>query len=123
MIAECLIEFLTRFFLNEKENFLRQFVAEFQYLNAQVPFKAREQINLVISQDERIEHVEANLKELYEKHLLEDNSWRLATSSHLDYANKTLERSLMAHIYYHAMFPNDEADALRDEYYLISLDS
>lgn len=47
--------------------------------------------------------------------------WRFATPENLDYAKKSLERALMAHIYVFALYPNGEADHCRDEVFCKSM--
>uniref|UniRef100_A0A915EB59 VPS9 domain-containing protein n=1 Tax=Ditylenchus dipsaci TaxID=166011 RepID=A0A915EB59_9BILA len=103
--AECLLEILVRFFLEGKDLFLRQFVHDFRCLKAQ---------------DERTKTVEQALRFLNERFYIEP-MWRFATSDNLDYAQKCLERSLMAHVYKFAMFPNGDADHSRDAIFYKSI--
>lgn len=42
--------------------------------------------------------------------------WRCATSENFEYARKSMERALMAHVYIFALYPNGDADHCRDEY-------
>lgn len=53
--------------------------------------------------------------------LLSEPMWRFATLENLDYAKRSLERALMAHIYAFALYPNGEADHCRDEVFCKSM--
>lgn len=104
LIGECLTEVLVRFYLEKYENLIVQFMADFQSLKAQ---------------DERMDSVEKTLAFLYGE-MSNDPIWELASPERIAYAKKSLERSLMAHIYNYALYPNGEVDQCRDGYVVIA---
>jgi hypothetical protein len=105
LTGECLIEVLVRFYLEKKEQILRRFIHDFQSLKAN---------------DEKTDAVERAMRHLCDRMLVEP-IWRGATSENLEYARKSLERSLMAQIYIFALYPNGDADQSRDEVFFKSL--
>uniref|UniRef100_A0A158Q7R7 Ras-GAP domain-containing protein n=1 Tax=Elaeophora elaphi TaxID=1147741 RepID=A0A158Q7R7_9BILA len=98
LISECLVDMLVRFYLEERETELRDFIAEFQTLKAQ---------------DERTDGVERALNSLYER-LPHEKIWRFANAERISFVKKSVERSLMAQLYVYALYPNGEADQSRD---------
>ncbi|VDM28806.1 unnamed protein product [Toxocara canis] len=100
LTMECLVEVLVRFYLEQRDVYLRRFMADFQLLKAQ---------------DERTDAVERTLAMLNARLPLEP-MWKHADAEMLAYARKSLERSLMAQIYVLALYPNGEADQCRDRY-------
>ncbi|KAI1716230.1 vacuolar sorting protein 9 (VPS9) domain-containing protein [Ditylenchus destructor] len=105
LTAECLIEMLVRFYLKDQDRFLHRFIHDFKMLKAQ---------------DEKTDAVDRALQFLHEQ-LLVEPMWRYATAENLEYAYRSLERALMAHIYGLVLFPNGEADHCRDEVFCKSM--
>ncbi|KHN76774.1 GTPase-activating protein and VPS9 domain-containing protein 1 [Toxocara canis] len=105
LTMECLVEVLVRFYLEQRDVYLRRFMADFQLLKAQ---------------DERTDAVERTLAMLNARLPLEP-MWKHADAEMLAYARKSLERSLMAQIYVLALYPNGEADQCRDSVFHKSL--
>uniref|UniRef100_A0AC34GLK5 RABX5 catalytic core helical domain-containing protein n=1 Tax=Panagrolaimus sp. ES5 TaxID=591445 RepID=A0AC34GLK5_9BILA len=98
LTMECLVEVLVRFYLEKNEQFIRNFVIDFQQLYVQ---------------DERTDSVDKTLQKLCDK-MIDDQIWQGAKEKHLDCARKYLERSLMGYIYHFALYPNGDADQFRD---------
>jgi hypothetical protein len=105
LTTECLVEVLVRFYLEKNEQFIRNFIVDFQQLHVQ---------------DERTDTVDKTLQKLCDK-MIDDQIWQGAKEKHLDCARKYLERSLMGYIYHFALYPNGDADQFRDEVFHKSL--
>ena len=58
--------------------------------------------------------VEQYLNTLF-RQMRQDVTWRAATEPQLEDAELFIERNVMSHIYTHAMYPNGDADMLRDQ--------
>lgn len=71
-------------------------------------------------QDEKTEAVSSALHRLYDE-LTREPMWRYAMEENLKYAQKSLERALMGHVYHFAMYPNGDADVCRDEVFFNSM--
>lgn len=99
LTGECLIEMLVRFSMERKEKFLRKFIYDFRRSRAQ---------------DERSYLVDRALNDLYDQIAVEP-TWQCLSDDNLDYVRKSMERSLMAQIYAHALYPNGDVDVCRDE--------
>jgi hypothetical protein len=99
LTGECFIEMLVRFSMERKEKFLRKFIYDFRRSRAQ---------------DERSYLVEMALNELHGQIAVE-SIWQSLSDENVEYVQKSMERSLMTHIYAHALYPNGEADCCRDE--------
>jgi hypothetical protein len=114
LTSECLVEILVRFSLQKKDQSMRQFVHDFQCLRVQVKIISTKKFLKQIIKDEKIDLVESHLRHLCGQ-LVIDPMWHFDSLENIEYARKCLERSLMAHIYMFALFPNADADYYRDE--------
>ena len=98
--SQYLIAVSMRFFLERREASLQRFVRQF--------------IETSVA-DERVSLTERFLNSLW-RQLEEDPSWALiANEEQMRLARLSVERSVISHIYRHAMYPNEEADVSRDE--------
>lgn len=66
--------------------------------------------------DERTDAVERVLASLCER-LPREKMWRFASAERIEFARRSLERSLMAQLYAYALYPNGEADHCRDRFF------
>ncbi|VDK53186.1 unnamed protein product [Anisakis simplex] len=105
LTVECLVEVLVRFYLQQRDMYVRRFINDFQLLKAQ---------------DERTDAVERALTMLYER-MPNEAMWKDADKEMLAYARKSVERSIMAQIHLIAFYPNGEADQCRDSVFHKSL--
>ncbi|CAJ0946956.1 unnamed protein product, partial [Mesorhabditis belari] len=99
LIRECVVEFLVRFYLDNHDHTQKRLLSEFSQLQLQ---------------DERTDLLHKTLKAMSLR-LAENLMWRDGSQDMLDFANKTVERVIMAQIHNIAFYPNVEADIYRDD--------
>ncbi|CAJ0960717.1 unnamed protein product, partial [Mesorhabditis belari] len=98
LTRECVVEFLIKFFLDNHGHSHTKLFDAFKQLQVQ---------------DERTDLLHKTLTSLA-KCLSESPMWKDATEEMLDFANKTVERSVMVPIHNFAFYPNLDADIHRD---------
>ncbi|XP_040577148.2 LOW QUALITY PROTEIN: GTPase-activating protein and VPS9 domain-containing protein 1 [Lepeophtheirus salmonis] len=98
--ASYLVYVVVRIFLENREKRLHHFVQEFKELT--VPDEKTALMNSFLA--------------LMNKELEHDPIWSsVCSTEQLKLSNIAIERSITSHIYFHAMYPNGEADINRDE--------
>ncbi|KAB7498638.1 GTPase-activating protein and VPS9 domain-containing protein 1 [Armadillidium nasatum] len=99
IVMTSMVNVCVRMFLEKRDESLAQFTRNFMQLT--VP-------------DEKVELVESFLGRLYSE-LERDPMWLSSSSEQLSLAQSSLERSIMSHIYIHALYPNGDGDVSRDQ--------
>uniref|UniRef100_A0A0N4Z4I3 Ras-GAP domain-containing protein n=1 Tax=Parastrongyloides trichosuri TaxID=131310 RepID=A0A0N4Z4I3_PARTI len=99
LTEDCIFELLVRTFMAKNETLVGNFIKEISALS-------------VI--DEKGDMLRKFLNTLHGQ-MIKDDMWKGASEDQLKIVSKYIERSLFASIYIILMFPNGEADVMRDE--------